>query len=235
MQPRVGVNEGRMEYVSTALTVTDLVQLDEATRGSAAPARTAVWLDETSTGVALRITDLRNGRIIAAENFDPMLRLADNTRRNISLAEELTRKSRGEATLHTFVDVGFFPMQHVALEWLEQWGDTNANLTGLSATIFDPVAGIGGAYYRVIPQAMNLMVGAKVLVSLPSALVSALSGNFGNGGGLFDPMFTAVLVVRWPIFNSNFAVVATLSTNARFTLGISLLNITFPPALRMVP
>ena len=62
----------------------------------------------------------------------------------------------------------------------------------------------------------------------PTALVKALSPDTMD---LFDPLFTAVLVIRWPIFKTNFAIVGTLSTNGQVGLGISLLNTSLIPVL----
>jgi hypothetical protein len=179
-------------------------------------------------GVSLRIIDLRNSRVVAAENFDEAQTDANSLRRNTAMVKEQARRARGDALAHAFIDIAVLPMQHISLDWSEQWGDTNANLAGVSVSVLDPLLGVGGSYFRIIPEAFNLTIGAKVLVSIPTALVKALSPNTDS---LIDPLFTAVLVVRWPIFKTNFGLVATLSTNGKVGIGISLLNVSLLPVL----
>jgi hypothetical protein len=228
MAPRLRVEGGRVEQTTVALDVQEIVRLDESARGHAEPARTAIWLDETARGVALRIVDLSNSRVLAAENFDDAS-TTPSLERNIALAKEAERRSRGEALVHTFFDLALIPSPHVSLDWAEQFGPTNANLAGVSLSLFDPVLGLGASYYRVIPEAFNLTIGAQVLVSVPTALQKAISG--GNGGSLIDPLLTAVAVLRVPIAQSNFGLLLTASTNGRVGFGFSLLNVSLLPVL----
>lgn len=228
MAPRVRVEGGRLEQSSVDPDLPEIVRIDEASRGSAEPARTAIWLDETSQGVSLRLVELKNGRILFAENFDGALAERSATRANVKLARELDRRARGDALTHTFIDLVVYPGQHVSLDWTEQWGDTNANLTGLSFSVYDPVVGVGLSYYRVIPEALNLTVGLKMLVSVPTALVQAFNPDVSR---VLDPLLTGVLVVRLPIASSNYAVTFTASSNLHVGLGISLLNVSLLPFL----
>lgn len=229
MAPRLYVEEHRMEQVSTALGTPEIIRLDENSRGTAPPARTAVWLDETTDGVSLRMIDLRNSRILVAENFDPSLNEMARTKRNFSLTRELERRARGDSLTHTFLDATVYPGQHLSFDWVDQWGATNANLSGFSVSMFDPVIGIGGSYYRVMPKAFNIMVGAKILMSVPTAFVEAISD--GQSGGLIDPMLTGVFIVRVPIYTTNYAVTLSASTNGRIGVGITLMNISLLPVL----
>jgi hypothetical protein len=228
MAPRLFVEEGRLEQFTTALGAEEIIRLDENARGKAPPARVAIWLDETPEGVSLRIIDLHNSRIVLVQNFDPGLTELARTRRNFTLTEELERRARGDSLTHTFLDVTVYPGQHISLDFAEQFGDTNANLAGLSVSAYDPLIGVGGAYYRVIPNALNIMVGAKVLLSVPTAVASGISGQSTQ---LIDPLLTGVLVVRMPIASSNYGVTFTASTNGRIGFGISLMNITALPFL----
>jgi hypothetical protein len=228
MAPRVYAQDGYLEQSTGDLSTSEITRLDQIGRGTASPARAAVWLDENADGVSLKIVDLKNSRIVFAENFDPSLTEQNRTRKNVALARELDRRARGDALTHTFVDFAVFPGQHVSMDWTEQWGDSNCNLSGFTFSFFDPVAGIGAAYYRIIPQALNLMVGAQVLLSFPTALVRAISHMDQN---VIDPLFTGTLVARLPIASSNFGVLLMVSTNGRFGIGVSLLNISFLPFL----
>jgi hypothetical protein len=228
MQPRLHVDEGRVEHNTAELSLAEIARLDEAGRGTGTPARSAVWLDETAEGVSIRLIDLRNSRILLAENFDKELKEPGRTRKTVSLAKELDRRNRGDSLAHVFADFGLFPGQHISFDWTEQWGDTNANISGVSVSIFDPVLGIGASYFRVIPWALNLMVGAKVLISLPTAIVASISPGTNQ---LIDPLVTGALMVRVPIASSNYGLVLFVSTNGRVGLGLSLMNISFLPFL----
>jgi hypothetical protein len=228
MAPRTYVQEGRIEQVALNLGAAEITRLDEANRGSSAPARTAIWLDETTEGVSLRIIDLHNSRILLAENFDAAMRGPARTRRNLSLIRELDRRARGDSLTHSFFDVTVYPGQHVSTDWVDQWGDTNANLSGFSVSLFDPVLGVGGAYYRIIPSAFNLTVGAKVLMSLPTGLVRGIAGGDVD---LIDPLLTAVFMVRVPIARSNYGITFSASTNGRVGVGFSLMNVSLLPFL----
>ncbi|QRO00834.1 hypothetical protein JRI60_18265 [Archangium violaceum] len=228
MASRLFVEEGRLEQFTTTLGTEEIIRLDENARGKAPPARVAIWLDETLEGVSLRIINLHNSRIVFVQNFDPGLTELARTRRNFTLTEELERRARGDSLTHTFLDVTMYPGQHISLDFAEQWGDTNANLAGLSLSAYDPLIGVGGAYYRVIPNALNIMVGAKVLLSVPTAIASGIGGQTTE---IIDPLLTAVFVVRLPIASSNYGVTFTASTNGRIGFGISLMNITALPFL----
>ena len=229
MAPRLYVQEGWLEQRTTGLTTAEIVKMDEDNRGAAPPARTAIWLDETKTGVSIRIVDLRNSRIVLADNFDPEMLEPARTRRAFTLARELERRSRGDAITHTFFDVALYPGQHVSFDIAEQWGEDNANLSGISFSLYDPVVGVGVGYYRVIPRALNVMVGAKVLVSIPTAIINAFSPGSEFQG--LDPLLTAVLIVRFPIASSNYAVDFSASTAGRIGFGFSLMNISLLPFL----
>jgi hypothetical protein len=228
MAPRTYVQEGQLEQVTTSLGAAEITRLDETSRGSSAPARTAIWLDETADGVSLRIVDLHNSRILLAENFDAALTGSARTRRNLSLVRELDRRARGDSITHAFFDVTVYPGQHISLDWVDQWGDTNANLSGFSLSLFDPVLGVGGAYYRVIPSAFNLTVGAKVLMSVPTGLVRGIAGEDVE---ILDPLLTGVFMVRVPIARSNYGITFSASTNGRLGVGFSLMNVSLLPFL----
>lgn len=229
MAPRTFVeNNGSVTQSTTSVSVDEIVKLDAQFRGNAAAARTAIWLDENAHGVSLRMIDLTNSRILLAENFDPTLAEAARTRHNYALTEELDRRSRGDSVNHAFLDVSIYPNPHLSLDWLEQWGTNNTNLSGLSVSLFDPVLGIGGAYFRVMPNAANIVVGGKVLMSFPTAIVRSVAGSDVE---VLDPLVTGVAMARIPIARSNFGFIISASTNGRVGIGFSLMNTTFMPFL----
>jgi hypothetical protein len=228
MAPRLFAENGRLEQLSTTLGATEIIRMDANSRGTAAPARVAIWLDETTQGVSLRVIELQNSRIVLAENFDPTLSESGRTRTNLSLARELERRNRGDSITHSFFDAALFPGQHLSMDWVEQWGETNANLSGVVLSLYDPIVGIGASYYRVIPDAMNISVGGKVLMSVPTAIVQGISKSSAQ---VIDPLLTGVFVARLPIARSNFGVSFTASTNGQIGLGFSLLNTSMLPFL----
>jgi hypothetical protein len=96
--------------------------------------------------------------------------------------------------------------------------------------VVDPFAGLGVAYFRVIPIAFNLMVGAKFLLSVPIAVVNSFTPD-NPQSFLGDSLFTGVAMLRLPLFKTNYALVASVSTNGRVAIGISLLNFSLLPFL----
>jgi len=83
----------------------------------------------------------------------------------------------------------------------------------------------------VLPQALNITVGAKVLMSLPTALVKSIAGDSDRESDLIDPLLTGVFIVRVPISTSNYAVTLSASTNGRVGFGFSLLDFSVLPFL----
>lgn len=228
MAPRTVVSDGRLEVSSSDVSVAEIIRIDHDLRGNAAPARTAIWLDETEYGVALRVVDLKNARILVAENVDATLSELQRTERNGTLVRELARRARGDTLAHAFIDAVFLGGPHVSLDWTDQWGDHNENLSGISLSLVDPIFGIGGVYYRAIPSAYNATIGVKVLVSTLTALIEGISGeNFD----ILDPLITGVFIARVPIAKTNYAVVASASTNGAVGIGVSFLNMTLLPVL----
>jgi hypothetical protein len=226
MAPRAIVDSGRMVYQTGPVGIDEVVRLDDLNRGGAEPARSAIWLDEHPGGVSIRIVDTRTARVIFAQNVDPNLVEDKNTHRMYTLTEELERRSRGDGLTQAFVDVAFYPGQHVSLDWTDQWGRRNKQFSGVTLSIYDPIVGIGAAHYYCIGF-LNALVGAKVILSLPTAIVQGL----GQGGELLDPLLTGVAIVRVPFGRSNFGALLSASTNGRVGVGISLMNISLLPVL----
>ena len=226
MAPRTIVDEGQLTLQTGPVSLDEVARLDDLYRGDAEPARAAIWVDEVRGGVAVRIVDLRTGGVLFAQNIDPNLVEVRNTNRIYSLSEDLERRARGDSITQAFFDAAMYPGQHVSLDWTDQWGPTNRNLSGVSISLFDPVVGLGVAHYRSI-KVLNTLVGGKVLMSVPTAIVRAV----GDGGDVLDPMLTVVGVVRVPFGRSNYGALLTASTNGQIGLGISLMNISLIPVL----
>lgn len=232
MKPRVFVSEGYVEQGSGPVDLSEIIRLEELGRGEAEPARTGIWVDEQASGVSVKIVELSSSRILWAENVDPVLRERRDTETALRLSEELDRRARGDSITQLFFDVGVYPDQHISLEWTDQWGETNANLTGFVVSAFDPIFGVGAVYHRAIDLGTVAgfrfapTIGAKVLISLPTALVESVGGDLDD---FIDPVVTGVGVIRVPIGRSNYGLMFTASTSGRFAFGISLLNISLLP------
>ncbi|MCP4500565.1 MAG: hypothetical protein GY822_11450 [Deltaproteobacteria bacterium] len=228
MNPMVRVEKQRLEY-NTVLSLADIARLDAEMRGNGPPARAAVWLEETPAGVAIRIISIDNGQVLYAGNFDRLQKERERTAKSYNLSLDLGRRLRGESLTHIFIDFGLLPNQHWSADIVEQFGPYNLNLAGLTLSLIDPLGGMGLSYYRVIPQLWDLTLGVQAIVSLLTAAGYALSPD--NPQDLIDPLLTGVLVARWPIPSTNFAVLATASTNFNFTIGVSMMNVSFMPFL----
>ncbi|MCA9541798.1 MAG: hypothetical protein KC620_23035, partial [Myxococcales bacterium] len=174
MTLRTEVTGSGLVQSSGPIGLDEVVRLDDLYRGEGERARSGVWLDETQSGLAIRIVDLRNGRVIFAQVVDPNLRSYTGTARSFRLAAEVERRARGESISHAFFDAAVYPGQHISLEWADQWGDTNANLAGFVFSAFDPVAGLGGSYHRVL-EWQHITVGGQVIVSLPTAVANGIA------------------------------------------------------------
>ena len=228
MVPRAFAGNGEMVYQAGPIGLDEVARLDDQNRGDSKAAKSAIWLDEHQGGVSIRIVDLGNARVIFAQNVDPNLYEDANSQRAYSLAEELERRHRGGSLTQAFVDVSIVPQQHISLDWTDQWGKRNHNLSGVTIALFDPVLGIGASHYQRTP-AFNALVGGKVIMSVPTALARALGDqNFE----LFNPLITVVGVVRVPFTRrSNYGAVFTVSTNGSVGVGISLMNISLLPVV----
>jgi hypothetical protein len=227
MAPRAFVSEGTLEYSTGALTLDEIVRLDEASRGPAQAAHTAIWLDEVQGGVSIRIVDLGTGRVVFAKNVDPYFAEQTNTARQYSLSEELERRARGDSLTQAFVDVGMYPGQHLSLDWTDQWGADNKNLSGAVLSVYDPIIGLGAVHYRVLDP-LHMTVGGKLIMSLPTAVVR-ITGETPDQD--LDPLLTLVGVLRVPFGRSNFGALLTASTNGQIGFGVSLLNISVLPVI----
>ena len=227
MQPRVQAEGGAFVYSSGAMSIAEIVATDTDTRGAGAPAAAAAWIDETDDGVAIRLVSLRTGQILFAQNIDGRLQEQMRSAQTFTFTDDVERRLRGESLTHVWLDLALVPGQHVSLDVVDQFGDKNLDMAGITVSALDPIVGVGGVYYRVIPEAFNLTIGAQAVVSVPTAAVAAL----GLDGDLLDPLVTGVVVVRWPIPETAYGVLLTASTNGQFGLGITLMNINFLPVL----
>ena len=227
MRPQVELRGRTFEHRSGPLSLAELARLDEQLRGRSAPARSALWLEETGSGVSVRLVALDSGLILFAENIDPTLREYRGTARRFQQREMLQRRARGESLTHAFFDVGFYPGIHIDFEWADQWGSRNQHFGGFVFSFYDPIFGFGLSYHRAI-EFQNALLGGQVIVSVPTALARAQTN--GSSGGI-DPLVSLVGMLRVPFGQSNYGGLLTVSTNGEVALGISLLNTTLLPLI----
>lgn len=227
MAPRTRVEDGFMVLQTGPVGLDEVARLDEQTRGSAPPAKSAIWVDEYNGGVSVRIVDLRTGRVVLAQNIDPDLIETQNTQRMYTLAAELERRSRGDSLTQAFVDFALYPGQHVSMDWTDQWGARNRNLSGVTLSLVDPVVGLGACHYRSL-ELFNILVGGKAILSLPTALTNSITEDNVE---VIDPLLTVAGVVRVPFGRSNYGGVFTVSTNGAVGIGVSLMNISLLPVI----
>lgn len=226
MAPRAWIRDGTMAYQTGPIGLDEVVRLDEQMRGPSEPARAAIWVEEHASGVSVRMVDLKTGAVLFAKNLDPDLRENHRTQRTYTLTEELERRSRGDSLTQVFFDFGVYPQQHISIDWTDQFGTRNQHMAGFTLSAADPVLGIGGNYHFVTPV-FDATVGGQVTVALPTALAQVL----GDAPDLFDPLLNGAFVVRVPFGRSNYGLVGSVSTNGRFSLGVSLMNISALPFL----
>ena len=232
MAPRTSAADGSLTWQAGPVSLSDVAHLDAQHRGKGMAARTAVWLDETPAGVSVRIVDLRTSTAVFAQNIDPEMVEETRSQRRYRESDELDRRARGVGLTHTFVDLAAYPKMHVAVEFTDQWGKRNNNLTGISISAAAPLVGIGVVHYRSLP-AGNILVGAKLLVSAPNAIIRRFEVDAADFGlEEMDPLFTGVGVVRVPFGRSNYAALFTASTTGAVGIGMTLLNLRLIPESR---
>lgn len=227
MRVRTTVGEGYLMQSSGPASLDEVIAFDERYRGQSEPAKAGVWIEEIQSGVAVRFVDLRTGRILFAGNIEPDLRSYQGSQRTYRLSEELERRSRGESLTHAMFDLAVYPGQHISMEWVDQWGETNSNLSGFVLSLYDPVLGVGASYHRVLPW-LHMTVGGQVLLSIPTAVAQGVADADVD---ILDPVLTVTGMLRVPIFRSNFAGLLALSTNGQIGIGITLLNSSILPVL----
>jgi len=224
MAPRTVVEDGNLVVQTGPIGLDEIIRLDDQSRGTARPARSAIWIDEHSRGVSIRIVDLATGRVLYAQNIDPDFAEVERTSKRYRLAAELERRSRGDGLVQTFFDAAIFPRQHISFDWSDQWGKDNGNLSGFTLSVADPIGGIGVNFHRRLPIA-DTLIGAKVLVSVPTVIFTI----FDQGGGdfEFDPLFTLAGTARVPVpigGRANFAVFFSASTSGQYGAGLTFMN-----------
>ncbi|MBU0551870.1 hypothetical protein KKF91_19180 [Myxococcota bacterium] len=225
--PRTESRPGYLRRDTGPISLDEIIRLDAHYRGAAAAARTAIWLDEAPQGVAFKIVDLRSGQVMFAQNIDA--RLSEQARANegMRLSEALERRMRGDALTHIFTDIALYPGQHASIEWADQWGEANRNLSGVVLSFYDPVIGLGLTYHRALSW-QGLLVGGQFILSVPTMVAQAQADGEAE---LVDPLLTGVAMVRYPLGGSNYAALLSISTNGEVGLGFTLLNTSFIPVL----
>ncbi|MFZ9886686.1 MAG: hypothetical protein ACO3JL_04200 [Myxococcota bacterium] len=233
MNPEVNAIGQRLELRAGPPSTAELLALDARVRGAGAPARAALFVDETPGGIAIKVVSLENGAVLYAANLDRNLSAQERSGVNHNYSLELDRRLRGDSLTHVLFDGAVYPNQHLSLDVLDQFGDRGQHLAGVTMTAIEPVIGVGASYQYVFQDVLNVSLGGKLAVSVPTAALNAITTAVGSEEPvqLLDPLLTGIFTVRVPIPSTNFAVFAMATTNLRFGVGLTLLNTTLLPVL----
>lgn len=197
-------------------------EIDSRFRKDSPEAKAAVWLDETSEGVSIRIVDLQTARVIYADNLTPDLVWTQRTSRNFDRSRDLSLRLRGEGITHTVYDLGLFPSPHFSIDWLEQWGRSNQHLSGLSISIVAPLLGVGASYARAFPEFQNVLVGGKFYVGMLNAIAQSI---LKTDMALLGSLYTLEGFVKYPVnwLGKKALFFFYVNSDANVGLGISIL------------
>lgn len=234
----VNQTPGQLEWRSTAWDASELSAADQKLRKQGEPAKIAMYIAEDRQVVSVRVVSLANATVLFASNFDPTLnelRRSETFRRHHI---ELKNRENRAGHMHLQWDGILYPNQHLALDVLDQFGNSNEHLAGLSMSLLTPLAGIGFAYHYVFQEAWNISLGTKVLFALPNVVLNALTDEPVE---LVDPVLNTIFIVRVPIPETHFAVSGMIATGTdafpfptkfpTLGLGVTLLNPSLIPVL----
>jgi hypothetical protein len=205
---------------------TGMVSTDEVKRNyqnQKTKPKAAAWIRETRNSLSLRIVSLETSKVLFADTVTTGIDWSSRSIQSFSRSREAERAARGDVILHGQFD--FSPIgsgAHLGYSLMQQWGDSNQYLSGLSINLSDPVLGLGLNTFKVFPELNNTLIGGKFLVSIPSALSSALSKN--SDSPLDQSPYTLVAMIKYPLFRgepAKYFINAYISTNANFGVGIS--------------
>ena len=185
--------------------------------------KAAAWVRFNRSSISIRIVSMETSRVLFADTVDTSIDWSGRSIQSFSRSREAERSARGDAIVHGQID--FSPIghgTHMGYSLMQQWGDSNQYLSGLSVNLTDPLLGIGLNTFKVFPEFNNMLMGGKFLISIPSALSSALSKSSSNA--LNQSPYTLVAMVKYPMFRNEpakYLVNAYISTNANFGIGIT--------------
>ena len=178
----------------------------------------ALWVSYNKGMLSYRIVSLETGHVIYSENIHENMDWNGRSIRNFSKSRMAERVGRHEAIYHHQWDLGLYPGFHLGYSFLNQWGQHNDYLSGLTMSVAGPLLGLGVAFFKVIDSPAHPLVGVKLMVNLPEAAGSALS-NESSGGEALVGQFIA----KYP-FPGNMGGllgIGLINTDGTVALGVS--------------
>lgn len=211
-------HDGRLSIQQGELTAVDLHHL--RAQPNYQRARALLTTKETATGIELRITSLSHGEVLFYKLADHRQSL-EQAVQPLRLAKELERRESGKALSYVFIDWGWTPKMMFQVEFLEQWGARNQNLSGLVLSFLEPTGAIGGTYRYLLPYNRRLNLSASVFVTLESLTKSSSNKQ--------SPWAMVSQGMAQYAFSGNYAVFGSINSKGAVSVGITFLNpVLFP-------
>ncbi len=182
-------------------------------------AKTVLYVRETAKGIELKIIRISDGAIMYQKLADSTEDL-ESAKPRLHLVDEMERRKRGEALAYTFIELGFYPNPLAHISFLEQWGQANQHMTGVTLALTGPNMSLGVTYRYFLSTNPKIQVGGSVLFPLQNALKLSQGNNSS---------FLVVAATAQYAFSPTFGVFASGNSAGTISTGISLYNpIWFP-------
>ena len=219
---RLNVRPGNgLDIYNGELSLGELGRLQRDHRYSAAKALTVI--QETPSGVQVRITSLTDGRLIWSRLADSSERL-DQVKPWTNFAAERDRRLRGESLSYVFINLGLYPNPLFQLEFIEQWGDRNQHLSGVAISLLNPNASVGVVYHYMMPKLRRLHLGGSLYFPLQNLAQSSGSSRDVSS------QFVGQGMVEYTFANS-YGMFGSVSSKGQFSIGFNFYNPLFMPFL----
>lgn len=180
----------------------------------------AMWVEISNKRLHYRIVAIDSGRVLSASMVSLDADYAASSLSGFSRSRNLEIKARGDAIMHSHIDLGLYPVPHVGLNFLQQWGSANHLLTGLALNFADPTGGLGVAHYFVLRDFRNSLLGIKAVADIPQVVGSAMSNSSQESKA---EMFSMAVLAKVPLVSSNGSLLGLIyaSTGGAYGIGIS--------------
>jgi hypothetical protein len=218
---RLSVSKDQKTTVANGeISLAELHTLRENKNYSAA--KSLAVIEETTSGVMMRIIDVRDGSILFLTVADATQDLND-AKPYMGLAKELERRRQGEPLSYVFLNFGVYPHSSAQIEWMEQWGSNNQHLSGLGISILNPNIALGAVYRYMIPKNRRFNVGVALYYPLESVVSTGENSN---------PVGSTVLQlsVQYAV-STTFGIFSAVSTQGNLSVGVNMYNPVLMPFL----
>ncbi|SMF71120.1 hypothetical protein [Pseudobacteriovorax antillogorgiicola] len=179
--------------------------------------RSALWVAYADGSLSYRLVSLKTGRVIYSDTIQEDLDWNSRSIRNFTKSRMKERYGRQDAIYHHTWEMGLYPNFNLSYNFLNQWGENNDQLSGLTISVINPTLAIGAAYYKVLDLDNAPIVGAKLLVKIPEALASE-SGESSSGSSL---VVQAIAKHPFPGNWGGLSGMVTVDTEGTVSIGVS--------------